>query len=67
MKSYAERQVSCPHCGQTIAVPIDTTQGDQDFYHDCPGCCNAIHLNMHLDEIHDKIELQVDADDEQIF
>ncbi|GEA60951.1 CPXCG motif-containing cysteine-rich protein [Vibrio comitans] len=67
MKEYAERHVSCPHCGQHITVPLDTTQGNQDFYDDCPACCHSIHLSMELDEVRDKVELKIDADDEQIF
>ncbi|GAM56819.1 hypothetical protein JCM19231_1106 [Vibrio ishigakensis] len=67
MKDYAERHVTCPHCGQSITVAIDTTQGNQDFYDDCPACCHSIHMNMYLDEVRDKVELTIDADDEQIF
>ncbi|OBT12164.1 molybdopterin-guanine dinucleotide biosynthesis protein A [Vibrio sp. UCD-FRSSP16_10] len=67
MKNYAERPISCPHCGGHIQVPIDTTQGNQDFYDDCPACCHPIHLSVQLDEVRDKVDLTIDADDEQIF
>ncbi|WP_261817338.1 CPXCG motif-containing cysteine-rich protein [Vibrio gallicus] len=67
MKNYADKYVSCPHCGQTITVAIDTTQGNQDFYHDCPACCNSIHMNITLDEVRDRVDFSLDADDEQIF
>jgi transcription elongation factor Elf1 len=67
MKDFTDRQISCPHCGQHIVVSIDTTQGNQDYYEDCSVCCNSIHINMQLDEIKDRVNVQIDADDEQIF
>jgi transcription elongation factor Elf1 len=67
MKNYTERMVNCPHCGHSIRITLDASNGSQEFYDDCPACCHAIHLNMMVDERLDKIELFVDADDEQIF
>lgn len=61
------KTIECPHCGHHLHIDIDTTQGDQDYYDSCPACCNDIHLNMHIDNYHQKIQLSVDADDEQVF
>ena len=41
--------------------------GDQDYVEECSACCNPIHLNMHIDHAHKKLELHIDSDDEQIF
>ncbi len=60
MKNYTERHVNCPHCGHSISITLDASNGDQEFYDDCPACCHAIHLNMHVDEMNDKVELYVD-------
>lgn len=60
-------RIECPHCGHHLSVPLDTSAGDQDYYDECPACCSDIHLNMHIDEVHQKVELAVDADDEQVF
>ncbi len=60
MKNYTERQVKCPHCGHSISITLDASNGDQEFYDDCPACCHAIHLNMHVDELNDKLELYID-------
>ncbi len=60
MKNYTERHVQCPHCGHSISITLDASNGDQEFYDDCPACCHAIHLNMHVDELHDKVELFID-------
>lgn len=67
MHKYSNQNVSCPHCGHIIKIPLDASAGSQDFYDDCSICCNPIHLTMDVDELHKTINLFVDADDEQIF
>ena len=67
MNNYTEKHVSCPHCGHSIGITLDASNGSQDFYDDCPACCNAIHLDMQVDEVRDRINLSIDADDEQVF
>ncbi len=62
MKNYTERHVKCPHCGHSISITLDASNGDQEFYDDCPACCHAIHLNMHVDELNDKVELSIEDD-----
>ncbi|GAJ75217.1 hypothetical protein JCM18905_976 [Vibrio sp. JCM 18905] len=49
-----------PHCGHSIGITLDASNGDQEFYDDCPACCHAIHLNMRVDELQDKVELFID-------
>ncbi|MCG9760637.1 MULTISPECIES: CPXCG motif-containing cysteine-rich protein [Pseudoalteromonas] len=67
MRNLYQQRIECPHCGHHIFVNLDTSEGDQDYYEDCAACCNPIHLNMHLDQVHNKLELRVDSDDEQVF
>ncbi|WP_025823430.1 CPXCG motif-containing cysteine-rich protein [Shewanella marina] len=59
--------ISCPHCGHHQYIDIDASGGDQEYYDDCRICCNAIHMRVHVDDLHKKIELHVDSDDEQIY
>jgi hypothetical protein len=41
----------CPHCGESIQLPIDPTAGDdQHFIEDCPVCCNPNAIRVTLDE-----------------
>ena len=63
----AETRIECPHCGHHIFLRIDPTEGDQDYYDECPACCKEIHLNMHINEYRQKVELAIDSDDEQVF
>lgn len=63
----SRKTISCPHCGHHLHITLDTTQGDQNYYESCPSCCNDIHMTMHIDEYNQKIQLSIDADDEQFF
>ncbi len=67
MNMLSERYIQCPQCGHWIPITLDASNGDQEFYEECPACCNAIHINMQLNQIRDKLDITIDADDEQIF
>ncbi len=67
MNQLQNKTIECPHCGHHLHVSLDITQGDQDYFEDCPACCNPIHMNMHIDELRKKVQLSVDSDDEQVF
>lgn len=64
LDKITDQRISCPNCGHHIFVTIDPTAGDQDYYDECPACCNDIHLNMHIDEYRQKVQLAVDTDNE---
>jgi cysteine-rich CPXCG protein len=39
----------CPHCGETIVIPLDASGGsEQEYVEDCPVCCspNVIHVEF---------------------
>lgn len=66
-KDLTEQRISCPHCGHHLHITLDTSEGDQDYYDECPSCCREMHLNMHIDEVRQKVQLSIDSDDEQVF
>ena len=66
-KDITHQKIDCPHCGHHVFVDLDISRGDQNYYESCTVCCRDIHLNMHIDEYHQKIQLAIDSDDEQIF
>ena len=66
-KPLCQQTIECPHCGHHLHVTLDASDGDQDYYESCPACCCDIHVNMHIDEAKQTIELAVDGDNEQIF
>ena len=38
------RTITCPHCGERIAMAIDLSGGDQDDIQDCEVCCRPIRI-----------------------
>ena len=40
-----EQRIECPNCGHNIRVSLDASEGDQDYYDECPACCREMHLN----------------------
>lgn len=66
-QKLSEKRIACPHCGHHLHVSIDTSEGDQNYYDECPSCCKEIHYNLHIDEYRQKIKLTIDSDDEQVF
>ncbi|KMT65263.1 CPXCG motif-containing cysteine-rich protein [Catenovulum maritimum] len=57
-----DQSTECPHCGHHIHVILDDSNGDQDYFEDCPACCNAIHIMFHLNESAEKLEFQIQAE-----
>ena len=33
---------SCPYCGERFQTLVDFSAGEQDYYEDCPVCCQPI-------------------------
>lgn len=61
------KRIVCPNCGHHMHVILDASNGDQDYYEDCTNCCHSIHLNLHINEMHSKLELNVSTDNEQVY
>ncbi len=42
--------VSCPHCGETVAIALDSGGGAlQDYVEDCYVCCRPWRVRVHYD------------------
>ena len=41
--------LQCPYCGESIALPVDASAGDQRCIEDCPVCCRPIELQVVVD------------------
>ena len=39
-----ESEVTCPFCGQSFALVIDTSAGSQQFTTDCEVCCRPFRV-----------------------
>jgi hypothetical protein len=46
MELVVETDITCPHCGETFPLQIDTSQRNQSFIEDCTICCRPIQLSV---------------------
>jgi len=46
MELSVETEITCPHCGETFPLQIDTSQAEQSFIEDCTVCCRPITLTV---------------------
>ncbi len=47
MELIREAEITCPHCGESFPLQIDTSQSEQTLTEDCTVCCGPITLNIH--------------------
>lgn len=67
LDSIKEQTITCPHCGHHTHVTIDPSNGDQDYYEECSNCYQELRLITHIDQTADKLDVDIDTDDEQIY
>ena len=41
--------IHCPYCGETIAVAVDDSAGEQAYIEDCQVCCRPIEIAVAFD------------------
>ncbi|PYL84284.1 MAG: CPXCG motif-containing cysteine-rich protein [Verrucomicrobia bacterium] len=46
MQLVVPAAIACPHCGETFALEVDTSQNEQDSIEDCSICCRPIALTI---------------------
>lgn len=44
MELTVETEITCPHCGETFPLQIDTSEREQSLIEDCTVCCRPIAL-----------------------
>lgn len=57
MEQQTEKQISCPYCGESISVLIDSSVPQQEYIEDCQVCCCPITFKVFVDA--DYIDLRV--------
>ncbi len=45
-----EATVTCPWCGEPIALTIDRSAGNQSYTEDCSVCCSPMTVTVHIDD-----------------
>ncbi|MDQ2919075.1 MAG: CPXCG motif-containing cysteine-rich protein [Verrucomicrobiota bacterium] len=46
MELALEIDLTCPHCGESFPLLVDTSQGTQSLVEDCTVCCRPIQLTI---------------------
>lgn len=49
---------SCPNCGTTIVLTVDTSAGTSDYIEDCPVCCRPIRIRLSIGAAGPQLELK---------
>ncbi len=57
------KSISCPYCGESIELVIDTSIDQQQYIEDCQVCCRPITVNVSIVEP-DQIMVNTTAEDE---
>ena len=58
-----DAEYTCPSCGETNAVGIDTTAGKrQRFVEDCPVCCRPLAFTVIIDRDGDALIERVESE-----
>jgi hypothetical protein len=58
------RSVQCPYCGETVAVAIDASGGDQVCSEHCQVCCRPMILRISVDDRGQVSRVQVAREDD---
>jgi transcription elongation factor Elf1 len=63
LKQLTEKSISCPYCGETIEVLIDSSDLDQEYIEDCQVCCKPINFLV-SESIEGEITVTVYSEDD---
>ncbi len=63
MHDLDELIISCPYCGESLGVLVDTCSGPQQYYEDCSVCCAPI-LFIVSEDGAGKMVIDIKRDDE---
>ena len=43
-------QITCPYCGETLEIVIDSSVSRQEYLEDCQVCCKPMKLRVGIGE-----------------
>ncbi len=58
------RTITCPYCWAGFETSIDCSGGDQDYFDDCPVCCNPVRFLIQVDTDGELVSLDALREDE---
>ena len=42
MEQLQETDISCPYCGETITIMVESSLEEQQYFEDCQVCCKPM-------------------------
>jgi len=42
MEQLQETDISCPYCGETITIMVESSLDEQQYFEDCQVCCKPM-------------------------
>jgi hypothetical protein len=55
-------EATCPYCGESIELAVDTSAGSAEYVEDCPVCCHPMQVRVDVDA--DGLRVEVHTNDE---
>lgn len=50
MQAIESVNISCPYCGESFDIIVDTSAGEQNYLEDCYVCCKPITIDIHTND-----------------
>ncbi len=54
--------VSCPYCGESIELTVDTQEANQEYIEDCHVCCQPMVIKLFQNELDQSVYLHCRRD-----
>lgn len=48
-----ETRINCPYCWQILTIFLDPSIPETDYVEDCQVCCQPIHIQAGVNDIHE--------------
>ena len=53
--------ITCPYCGESYELVVDTSAGEQNYIEDCFVCCAPINFTIQIEKIYPDITCDSDV------
>ncbi len=61
MNELSEERISCPYCGESISLLVDSSESGNQYIEDCQVCCRPIEITV-WSQIDGSVSVTVETD-----